>query len=113
MEVETRKRKTETIKDRAIYVYLPSLEMVEDWKARAEKGGVSISNFVIERVEDSIRREEGFGTLIQKDGWRICLNRQIFGKPVPLKRPITLKKPVMPEITVDEEGHMREAVGIL
>ena len=31
--------KTETIKDRAIYVYLPSLEMVEDWKRRAEKAG--------------------------------------------------------------------------
>lgn len=59
MEVETRKRRTETIKDRAIYVYLPSLEMVEDWKARAERGGVSISKFVIERVEESIRREEG------------------------------------------------------
>ena len=53
------KGKTETIKDRAIYVYLPSLEMVEDWKRRAEKAGVSISKFVVERVEDSIRREEG------------------------------------------------------
>ena len=53
------KGKTETIKDRAIYVYLPSLEMVEDWKRRAEKAGVSISKFVIERVEESIRREEG------------------------------------------------------
>ena len=53
------KGKTETIKDRAIYVYLPSLEMVEDWKRRAEKAGVSISRFVVERVEDSIRREEG------------------------------------------------------
>ena len=51
--------KTETIKQRAIYVYLPSLEMVEDWKRRAEKAGVSLSKFVIERVEDSIRREEG------------------------------------------------------
>ena len=51
--------KTRTIKDRAIYVYLPSLEMVEDWKRRAEKAGVSVSKFVIERVEDSIRREEG------------------------------------------------------
>jgi len=58
MEAEPR-RKTETIKDRAVYVYLPSLEMVEDWKQRAEKGSVSISKFVIERVEDSIRREEG------------------------------------------------------
>jgi bacterioferritin (cytochrome b1) len=53
------RRKTETIKDRAIYVYLPSLEMVKDWKGRAGKGGVSISKFVIERVEESIRREEG------------------------------------------------------
>ena len=51
--------KTETIKDRAIYVYLPSLEMVEDWRRRAERAGVSISKFVVERVEDSIRREEG------------------------------------------------------
>jgi uncharacterized protein YutE (UPF0331/DUF86 family) len=57
--LENEKRKTETIKERAIYVYLPSLQMVEDWKRRAEKAGVSISKFVVERVEDSIRREEG------------------------------------------------------
>jgi len=56
---DTPRHKTETIKERAVYVYLPSLEMVEDWKRRAEKGGVSISKFVIERVEESIRREEG------------------------------------------------------
>jgi uncharacterized protein (DUF849 family) len=55
---EKPKRKTETIKDRAIYVYLPSFEMVEDWKSRAEKSRVSISKFVIERVEDSLRSEE-------------------------------------------------------
>lgn len=46
--------------------------------------------------------EEAFGTLIQKDGWRICLNRQIFGKSVPLRRQIMLKTPVMPEIVVEE-----------
>lgn len=57
--VKTIRGKTETIKDRAIYVYLPSLEMAEDWKHRAEKAGASISKFVIERVEDSLRREEG------------------------------------------------------
>ena len=51
--------KTQTIKERAIYVYLPSQEMVEDWKGRAEKAGISISRFVIERVEDSIKHEEG------------------------------------------------------
>jgi len=59
MEGEPRGRKTETIKERAIYVYLPSFEMVQDWKQRAEKGGASISKFVIERVEESLRREEG------------------------------------------------------
>lgn len=57
--VEPNRGKTQTIEERAIYVYLPSLEMVEEWKPRADKAGVSISKFVIDRVEDSIRREEG------------------------------------------------------
>ncbi|MGQ9759511.1 MAG: hypothetical protein ACUVQ5_02940 [Candidatus Methanomethylicaceae archaeon] len=34
--------KTKTIKQRAIYVYLPSLEMVRDWKERAEKAGLRL-----------------------------------------------------------------------
>ena len=29
--------KTETIKQRSLYIYLPSVEMVEDWKKRAAK----------------------------------------------------------------------------
>jgi hypothetical protein len=51
--------KTESIKQRSIYVYLPSLEMVDDWKKRAKKGNVSISQFVIEHVANSLRQEEG------------------------------------------------------
>jgi hypothetical protein len=51
--------KTKTIKQRAIYVYLPSLEMTQDWKNRSKKAGTSISKYVIERVEDSFRREDG------------------------------------------------------
>jgi hypothetical protein len=51
--------KTETIKARALYIYLPSLEMVDDWKGRAEKADTSISKFVMDRVEDSLKREEG------------------------------------------------------
>ncbi len=50
--------KTETIKKRTVYIYLPSEEMMKEWKERAEKEGVSLSKFVIERVEDSIRKEE-------------------------------------------------------
>ena len=50
--------KTKTIKQRAIYIYLPSLDMTEDWKRRAKEMGTSISKFVFERVEESISREE-------------------------------------------------------
>jgi predicted RNase H-like nuclease (RuvC/YqgF family) len=53
------KGKTETIKKRAIYVYLPSQKMVDNWKIKARKAGTSISKFVIDKVEDSIRKEEG------------------------------------------------------
>lgn len=53
------KGKTKTVKQRSIYIYLPSIEMVTDWKDRVKKSSKSISKFVIERVEDSIRREEG------------------------------------------------------
>jgi septal ring factor EnvC (AmiA/AmiB activator) len=51
--------KTETIKERSIYVYLPSHDMVGRWKRLADKQGTSISKFVIEHVESSLRREEG------------------------------------------------------
>jgi hypothetical protein len=53
-----RRTKTETIKERAIYVYLPSHEMVKDWKKRAKKQGASLSKFVIEHVENSLRQED-------------------------------------------------------
>ncbi len=51
-------RKTKTIKERAIYVYLPSHEMVRHWKKRANEAEVSISKFVIEHVQNSINQEE-------------------------------------------------------
>ena len=53
------KGKTKTIKKRAIYVYLPTQTMVEDWKSKAGKSGSSISKFVIDKVEGSLRKEEG------------------------------------------------------
>jgi len=51
--------KTNSIKQRSIYVYLPSEEMVEDWKARSKKSGESISRFVIEHVTNSLMQEKG------------------------------------------------------
>ena len=53
------KGKTKTIKKRLIYVYLPSQKMAEDWKNKADKAGTSLSKFVIDKVEDSIKKEEG------------------------------------------------------
>jgi predicted RND superfamily exporter protein len=53
--------KTATIKERSLYVYLPSQEMVSSWKDMAEKAGLSISKFIVDRVEDSVRAEESKG----------------------------------------------------
>jgi hypothetical protein len=50
--------KTETIKERSIYVYLPSTEQKKRWDECAEKQGTSISKFVIEHVENSLRQIE-------------------------------------------------------
>lgn len=52
------KPKTETVKERAIYVYLPSIETAKRWKELANNAGVSISKFVVEHVENSLRQEE-------------------------------------------------------
>jgi len=49
--------KTETIKERAIYVYLPSTEQKERWEKCARAQGTSISKFVTEHVENSLRQE--------------------------------------------------------
>ena len=50
--------KTETIKERAIWVYLPSLEQKERWQKLADQSGVSLSKWVIETVEEAIRPVE-------------------------------------------------------
>ena len=51
--------KTESIKQRAVYVYLPSLEVAQEWKAKAKKSNVSVSQFVIEHVSNSLNQEAG------------------------------------------------------
>lgn len=50
--------KTDTIKKRAIYVYLPSVEQKKRWDECAQKQGVSLSKFVVEHVENSLRQVE-------------------------------------------------------
>ena len=50
--------KTETIKERAIYVYLPSIEQKGRWEQYAKRQGANISKFVAEHVEDSLKQVE-------------------------------------------------------
>lgn len=50
--------RTETIKRRVVYVYLPSVDQKERWEEHAGKQRVSISKFVAEHVENSLRQEE-------------------------------------------------------
>ncbi len=50
--------KAKELTKRAIYVYLPTLEMANEWKSLAEKAKVPISKFVIEHVENSLKQEQ-------------------------------------------------------
>ncbi len=49
--------KTQTIRQRTVQIYLPSLETLEDWKGKAKTGGISLSKFIIEHVGNSLQRE--------------------------------------------------------
>jgi hypothetical protein len=48
--------KTETIRQRAVNAYLPTAEMLGKWKSEAERYGVPLSRFIVETVDDSIRK---------------------------------------------------------
>jgi hypothetical protein len=51
--------KTKAVNERYVYAYLPSVEIVRDWKAKAKKSNASISQFVFEHVTNSLRQEDG------------------------------------------------------
>ena len=61
--------RTETIKKRAIYVYLPSIKQKGRWEEYSKKQGTSISKFVVEHVENSLRQEEDPGYKSRGDLW--------------------------------------------
>ena len=54
----TLQNKTATIKKRRVEIYLPTEEMRADWKERAKKSGIPLSQFVQEHVENSLNQEE-------------------------------------------------------
>ena len=50
--------KTETILERKVCAYLPSMKHRKRWGELAEKQDVSISKFIIEHVENSLNQED-------------------------------------------------------
>lgn len=52
------KSKTETIKQRRVDVYLPSIDMKEKWSEIADERSLSLSKFVIETVEETINNND-------------------------------------------------------
>jgi hypothetical protein len=49
----------EAIRERSVYVYVPSVQMLQDWKGKAKKAHAPLSKFVLEHVNNSLRQEEG------------------------------------------------------
>jgi hypothetical protein len=47
------------LQNRTVYVYLSSEKEMQDWKAKAEKSHVPLSQFVYEHATNSLRQEEG------------------------------------------------------
>jgi hypothetical protein len=48
--------KSKTIKKRTVYLYLPTRDMLEEWKKEAERHGMSLSRFLVEVIDDIMRR---------------------------------------------------------
>ncbi len=53
--------KNRQLTKRAIYVYLPNVQMANEWKKLAEKARIPISKFVVEYVENSLKQEDKKG----------------------------------------------------
>ena len=55
-----RPRKSETIKERTVSVYLPDMFMLNEWKRVAAEHKMPLSRFIIQRIEESLK-ENGDG----------------------------------------------------
>jgi len=55
---QVKQSKTETSKERCIWVYLPSHEMLQQWTDFKDKAEMSFSKFIIEHVNNSLQQEQ-------------------------------------------------------
>lgn len=51
--------KTETIKERTIWIYLPTHEQKQEWERIAHEKGTSLSKWIIKTIEDGLKVSEG------------------------------------------------------
>ncbi len=56
--VKEKKNLKNISKERLAYIYLPTHEMLNQWKENAEKSNTSLSKFVIEHVTNSLNQEK-------------------------------------------------------
>jgi hypothetical protein len=59
--------KTKTIRERTVNTYLPTLELVEEWKQAAREADMSLSRYIIEVVE-RYRKSDASGI---KPSWKL------------------------------------------
>jgi len=48
--------RTETLKQRAVYLYVPTEKMLTKWRTEADRFGMSLSGFLVEVIDDAMRR---------------------------------------------------------
>lgn len=51
--------KTETIKERTIWIYLPTIEQKQQWDKIAKDKGTSLSKWIINTIEDTLNVSKG------------------------------------------------------
>ena len=51
--------KTDTIKDRTIWIYTPTLEQKEKWEKTAQQNNTSLSKWIIKNIEDTLQESKG------------------------------------------------------
>lgn len=62
--------KTETIKRRTVYVYVPSEGTRDRWEQAARKAGMSLSRFLVDTIEASLRATADEGFRSARDLWK-------------------------------------------
>jgi len=53
--------KTETIKKRAVWIYLPSIEQRQEWGNHAKQNGMSFSSWIVNNVQENLENRADAG----------------------------------------------------